>query len=362
MSRAPGAGRTVLGVPTSLAALDPAWMTAALAPRFPGVRVDALEIGPVTEGTNNRARVTLRYASGAGPSTLFVKGPGRLLNRLALRVLGAHFLEADLATTGFRPPLPHPRLIAGACDRRRFAAIVVLTDIASDGGVANDGRTPLRLPELASGLSSLAALHAAFWERPPPLAAMRPWRLSRVLAPVSLASLRRAAGLLAHGSGPALPARATPVALERQFRMSAALAARDPSTVLHGDPHPANTYALPGDETGFLDWQLARTGNFIHDVGYFLAGSAAPKDRRAHERALLAHYLDELARHGVHAPLLSDAFALYRATPAFGLATWLHTLSFNSFQPVATCHATIERFATAYADLEADRALDAALV
>jgi hypothetical protein len=36
----------------------------------------------------------------------------------------------------------------------------------------------------------------------------------------------------------------------------------------------------------------------------------------------------------------------------FGLGTWLHTLSGGGFQPVEVCLATIERFASAYADHE----------
>ena len=28
-------------------------------------------------------------------------------------------------------------------------------------------------------------------------------------------------------------------------------------TLLHGDPHIGNTYVLPDDEVGFLDWQMA---------------------------------------------------------------------------------------------------------
>ena len=31
-----------------------------------------------------------------------------------------------------------------------------------------------------------------------------------------------------------------------------------PATLLHGDPHIGNTYVLPGDEVGFLDWQVLR--------------------------------------------------------------------------------------------------------
>nr|MDT0665572.1 hypothetical protein [Micromonospora sp. DSM 115978] len=93
-----------------------------------------------------------------------------------------------------------------------------------------------------------------------------------------------------------------------------------------------------------------RSGNWSHDVGYFVVSSLAADDRKAHERDLLRDYLDELARHAVPAADFDEAWALYRRTPVFGLGTWLHTLSGGGFQPVDVCLATIERFATAYAD------------
>ena len=45
-----------------------------------------------------------------------------------------------------------------------------------------------------------------------------------------------------------------------------------PQTYLHGDPHIGNTYVLPDDEIGFLDWQVVRRGNWSVDVGYFYRG------------------------------------------------------------------------------------------
>ena len=122
--------------------------------------------------------------------------------------------------------------------------------------------------------------------------------------------------------------------------------------MLHGDPHPGNTYALPGSRTGFYDWQLVRTGHWSHDVGYFLAGSLTPEDRRRHEKDLLKGYLVSLGQGGARTvPEYHEAWARYRATPAFGLCTWLHTIAAGSLQPVELCVSTLERFAAAYEDL-----------
>lgn len=180
---------------------------------------------------------------------------------------------------------------------------------------------------------------------------LRPWRLGRILAPVSALNLARGLRRFAEHE-PAVPIRVDARTLERQFRASAHLAASGPQTVLHGDAHLANTYLLRGGRLGFYDWQLARTGNWSHDVGYFLIAALESAERRRHEREFLEDYRHALRAAGIDPPTPEEAFSRYRASPAFGLCTWLHTLSFASFQPLSSCLATVRRFASAYADLD----------
>ena len=63
-----------------------------------------------------------------------------------------------------------------------------------------------------------------------------------------------------------------------------------PQTLLHGDPHIGNTYVLPGDNVGFLDWQVLHRGNFSLDLGYFLQGAVTPENRRTNEADLVEEY------------------------------------------------------------------------
>lgn len=348
----------MLPVPRSLAEITPAWVTAAIGGHCPGAVVGEVEIGPVADGTNRRASVRLSYAEGSGPSSIFVKGQGRMLHRLALVALGALTAEARLADSGVKLPLNHPVLYAAGVDRARLGTIVVMEDVNSIGGRPNDATTPLDLAEVRTGLDGLARLHAAYWDRPlpPALGFLGPWRLPKRWAPMSRATLSRGLRRLADaGQSGLVPPEVDARKLEYQFRRSATLAAAGPQTVLHGDPHPGNTYALPANRTGFYDWQLVRTGNWSHDVGYFLVGSLDVADRRGHEGELLTGYLDALRTAGVDAPSYDQAWAQYRSTPAFGFGTWLHTLSVGSFQPVDICLATLRRFASAYQDLETHR-------
>lgn len=277
-----------------------------------------------------------------------------MFNRLALSALGALDSEARLFDSGVRLPVESPAPYAAATDRRRLATVVVMEDVTLRGARPNVATVSLTPAAVRDGLRGLAGLHAAFWDRPLPasLRFLRPWRLGVGWAPVSWLSLTWALRRLRAGgfAGP-LPPGLDASTLERRFRAWAATAAAGPQTLLHGDPHPGNTYALPSGATGFYDWQLVRTGNWSHDVGYFLVSSLGVADRRAHERELLGGYLEELGKGGVVAPGFATAWALYRQTPAFGLGSWLHTFSGRGFQPVEVCLATIDRFAAAYVDL-----------
>lgn len=341
----------MLPVPRSWSEVTPSWMTAALSARLPGVRVSSVEIEPLGSGTNDRARVGLSYTegSGSGPPSVFVKRGGSLGNRLALVALRALGTEARLAVSGAELPLEHPLPYSGGVDLRRLSAVVVTDDVALVDGRPNDARRPLSVEEVRSGLEGLAHLHAEYWGRlPRALGFLRPWRLGPGWSLVSAASLARGLRRLRGETSCVTPGN-TAGELAAQYWRSSVTARSGVQTVLHGDPHPGNTYALPGGRTGFYDWQLARTGRWSHDVGYLLIASLAEDDRRRHERSLLEGYLAVLGECGVGVP--EGAWDLYRATPAYGLATWVHTYSFGSFQPRDVCLATISRFSAAYDDL-----------
>ncbi len=134
-----------------------------------------------------------------------------------------------------------------------------------------------------------------------------------------------------------------------------ALLGRDPVTLLHGDAHIGNTYVLPDGTVGFLDWQVARRGNWSQDVGYFVQGALTEPDRREHERSILEAYRLELDR-GLDP---ATAWLWYRAAPLYGLPVWLATLGAGGAQSVPICLALVRRYATAAADLDSVGALEA---
>ncbi len=347
----------MLRVPRSWSELDSGWMTSALGARFPGAIVGELEIGPIVDGTNSRATVSLRYSAGAGPERVFVKREGAIVQRVALVALGALANEARLFASGASLPLERPAAYAGACDRRRLAAIVVMEDVTIRGGRPNVGTSALSVGQVRNGLRALAGMHAAYWgpRLPPALSFLRPWHMAAFWAPISLASLLRAIHLLRSGGhGALLPAHGNAVRLERDFRAWSLIAANATQTVLHGDPHPANTYAISDTTIGFYDWQLVRTGTWAHDVGYFMVSCLDIDDRRTNERTLLLGYLEDLRSAGAPAPGFEEAWELYRRSPTYGLGAWLHTVAGARFHPLPDCLEVIARFGAAYGDHCAD--------
>jgi aminoglycoside phosphotransferase (APT) family kinase protein len=131
-----------------------------------------------------------------------------------------------------------------------------------------------------------------------------------------------------------------------------------PQTLLHGDPHIGNTYLTPSGEVGFLDWQVARRGNWSLDVGYFLQGALTIEDRRTNEHALLEEYRDALALPNDEMPTMDEVWLRYRASVAHGLTLWLCTASAGElWQRPDIAIALAQRYSAAYADLDTPSAL-----
>ncbi len=133
-----------------------------------------------------------------------------------------------------------------------------------------------------------------------------------------------------------------------------------PQTLLHGDPHIGNTYVTPGKDVGFLDWQMARRGNWSLDVGYFLQGALTVEDRRSAERNLLEEYRTTLGLPSGEMPSAEEVWLRYRASVAHGLAIWTATLSGgDAWQRPDISLAFAQRYGAAFVDLDTRAALDA---
>ena len=126
-----------------------------------------------------------------------------------------------------------------------------------------------------------------------------------------------------------------------------------PATLLHGDTHIGNTYLLPGERGGFLDWQLMTRGCFAADITYLIITALPTEIRRDHQTELVRFYLDALKEHRVDSvPSFDEAWLLCRKASLWGLVIgWLICPPANYGEEVTA--KNIERTALAVADLDA---------
>jgi Protein of unknown function (DUF1679) len=109
---------------------------------------------------------------------------------------------------------------------------------------------------------------------------------------------------------------------------------------------------------GFLDWQVARRGNFSLDLGYFLQGALTTEDRRTAERALLEEYCDALGLPADEMPSPDEVWLRYRASVAHGLTLWLCTASAGElWQRPDIALSLAQRYSAAYDDLQTSAAI-----
>ncbi len=349
-----------MDVPGDWDELTPRWMTSAIAPHHPGAVVSAITVQLRDDGTNRRARLGLSYSAGSGPDTVFVKSVDDDHKEL-VRLTSGLFHEPRLFNSGVELPLEHPTVYAAVIDEAADNFILVMEDLTARDADPRDATRPLTVDQAACGLRGLARLHARFWGRRssdnPRLAwleAFQPW------PGMDAAPLPMAYAAIGDAATPEILGLSGDVLFNQLWARYIRTLTKAPQTLLHGDPHIGNTYVLPDGEVGFLDWQVARRGNWSLDVGYFLQGALTTEDRRAHERRLLEEYRAALDLPADEKPSADETWLRYRASVIHGLALWLATASAGeAWQRPDIAVALARRYAIAYVDLDTAAALDA---
>lgn len=349
-----------LGIPAGWDEVSPEWMTAALAGSHPGVEVGRVDVLLRDDGTNRRARLGLTYRRGEGPATVFVKAADPAHAKLNART-GGVFNEPRLFLADVSLPLDHPKVHLALIDEANLDFLIVMEDVTRRGGEPRDATRPLTVEQAASGARGLARLHSRYWgERlasHPALDWVEPFVAWKVMAAGIDIGLRRAGDTI-----PPEVARLTGDEIEgHHWARYIDSFASGPATLLHGDPHIGNTYVLPGNEVGFLDWQVVRRGDPALDLGYFLQGALTVPDRRAAERDLVEEYRRALDLPGGERPTADDLWLRYQASVAHGLAIWLATAASDTWQRPEVSLALAQRYATAFVDLDAPTAIDTLL-
>jgi hypothetical protein len=338
-------------------ALSPAWLSAALQRRFPGIGVRRVTPGPVVDRISTNARFTVEYCDvtdDGPPSALCVKGYFNEFGWMARHVGEPEaFFYRDLAAPAGIRTLSS---VYADVDPETRHGVVITADVVAQGGIFLDGRSAYTPEQTASSLSELAQLHAATWLSSQ--WATTPWLKSRMGVAMHVWGVAETASKIgANHHGP--NGRGVPVELRDAQRlvdvyrcMVDALTEAEttsPWCVIHGDPHLGNLFLNAAGQPCLLDWQLVQRGMWYVDVGYHIASTLTVEDRRDSERELLRHYLDCLANHGVAAPTWDQAWRAISRGIVHGFFLWSIT---TQVEP-GLIEILLHRMGTAAADHDA---------
>ena len=330
--------------------LSPEWLTAALGPRYPGIRVTAVEPGPVVSrvSTNARFRIETAEALPKGLSRfLCLKGyfdpTGRLARQAGIPEVS--FYRDLEPVVGVRTL----RCQYADIDDAAQHGVIITDDIVADGGTFLDSHTHYTPDQVAESLDQLAMLHGSTWEGT--ACGSLPWlesRLARTLEGRGLPEIRRNFDG-PNGAGVPPDVRDPERLVDAYRRLADEVANAHPYTVIHGDTHVGNLYTDGQGRPGFLDWQLVQRGAWSVDVGYHIASTLEVDDRRRSEDDLLKHYLDRLAATGVDAPSWESGRQAVRSGMLHGFFLWAITYKVEA----AVIAILLQRLGTAVSDHEA---------
>ncbi len=333
-------------------------MTAALARVHPDAVVGEVRVDMRDDGTNRRARLALSYSSGSGPATVFVKAVDPD-HKAMIKMTSGLLHEPRLFNSNVDLPLEHPLVYAAPIDEADEDFLLVMEDLTARDADPRDATRPLTVEQAANGVrgagpdarrsSGARASSGPSWTG---------WSRS---CRGTACSTRRCPRRW-NGSARTRPASVHALTIdgliEDVWKPYIRTLTVGPPTLLHGDAHIGNTYLLPDGDVGFLDWQVARRGNFALDLGYFLQGALTTEDRRRSERALLEEYRDALGLPADELPSPDEVWLRYRASVAHGLTLWLCTASAGElWQRPDIALALAQRYSAAYEDLQTAAAI-----
>ncbi len=313
-------------------------------------------------------RIRIEYAHGEGPRSLIAKFP---VDRPGARRTAAfqRWYEREVSfytTLAATSEMRVPACFAASIDANGDY-VLLLEDLHAlhDG----DQLAGCSVEQAREAVRAIARLHARWWNAPPPVSDAMPEttvgvdraeRVRNALERVSIRATDR--GLLPPAVAVHMP-RFVEAYVALLERMASA-----PVTVIHGDYRLDNVFfdeAMPRGEgvtsVAVIDWQFLCRCRGMYDVGYFLGLDLDPADRRAHERDLIASYLEVLRERGVEGYGAAEAWDDYRRALLLGFAVFL--IGAAGEQPnerMARVHEIgVARIATAIEETDAFAVLEA---
>jgi hypothetical protein len=327
--------RTDVELPVSVDGLTLEWMRTVLDCDLASIEVDEVIWGTAT-------KVLVKAILGDG-SELRVCIKGGFQPELMAQMGGSYQVEARFyGELGARLESGIPRCHFAGIDAVSGQGIVVLDDLRDARTTFGDPRHPLTPDLVATALEGQASWHSTTRETPDWLPRTPLWQ-GVIEAVLSDANWRRQ---LDGGKASDLPA---PLRVRDRYIAGLGTSWREDARtigIVHGDANLTNLVITDGTRPVFLDWQLACTAHWAHDVTLFLVGSLDVNDRRAHEHDLIAAYAQARRARGDELGD-GDAFDAYRRHMLHGL---MYAFIPDEMQPVEVCAPFVERFAAAITD------------
>jgi thiamine kinase-like enzyme len=330
--------------------LTPEWLTAALSPRFPSIEITQVTRGPIVSRLSTNARFTIGGPNGLPPGLkpdLCAKGYFTEVGR-------ARAAAGEPEAYFYRDVLADTRAESLSClyadvEESAQRGVIITEDVLASGGEFLDTLSPYTPDQAAESLIQLARLHASTWRNPRfSETSWLNWRIPLYRHYRSVEDIQ----LAFDGSvGSGIPQEAKDAArLRSGFKK---LTAGDPResgswSIIHGDTHVGNVFLDIDGQPRFLDWQTVQRGPWSLDISYHIASALTEPDRRANERALLSHYLENLKSLGVEPPTWDHAWLEYRRGVAHGFFMWAITQQVH----VDMIEVLLRRLGTAAADLD----------
>ena len=334
------------------------WLTEALQPTWPGVKVAALKRGPVFGHKKNKFRVEAVYdLAGPHPQVrhFIVKGnfPGENDPSTGAAWAMASEVRAirDIAPQIAAPAMPACYRITVGND----ASDILMEDLTPRGAIFFDAFHPLNLSQAMAFMDSFARMHASSWNSPAfqPGGAMGPETVGgenrRMLHEMYFPSFFRAESWNSYVERPR--GRALPRAFQDLARAETAwhrmwgVLRQSAMVIIHGDEHLGNLFVEADGTPGVIDW-VGRPEHWVIGIVYFMLCALDVIDRRRWETAMLAHYLSRLRAYGVSdVPSFEEAWFLYRCASFYPVVTWLNNSSVWQPEAINTANAVRATFA-----------------
>jgi hypothetical protein len=310
-----------IAVPRTLAeALDPTWLTQALAEVSGGAEVTSVEQVEFIRTVATKVRFAVTFAGSGEKHGFCIKG---LLDvdEATARGGATCVLEDDFycRVAPHIPDLRVPTCVAAVIDRKAMQAVTLMRDVIVDGGRFCSALEPFTADDALLSLTELSKLHAssalldgADWIRP----------RAAELAQMTYVTPDMLQELLDGPRGDNLAPQVRDA--KRLGAAMKALAARDGARkqfLIHGDAHAGNIFRT-AEGAGVIDWQLLQRGGWALDIAYHLNAVLPTEVAEREERRLLREYLTLMRTRGLEMPDDEEAWAQYREAPIYGFYLW----------------------------------------